>query len=482
MTPPASAVCARCARAGVKFATTWPEGRVCARCYQRATRIHGTCPGCNTTRLLPGLLDGQAACTDCTGIPKDFHCTRCGREDEPVRTGLCAHCCLADDLTLLMAGTDGVVNPALQPLFDALTTQRHARSARIWLIVNPETTRLIRGLATGELALEHETFTEHESPRRVAFLRELCIEHGLLPPVNLEIERFQAWTAAKIAPIHAEDGRLIRQYVRWVHLNRMHHLTETGGMRKGTILSAKQSTTVAIEFLTHLRDNDISPNDCAQTDIDTWLATGPTTRSLARGFVRWAIAHGHIPPVDFPYRIAKTFPILTQQQRLDHVRALVDPAAPLRSFERAAALLMLVYGQLLTRVARMQISQVALSENGVCLSITGDVLTVPEPFAQILRDHLADLPNSNTSAHRTNNWLFPGGRPGSHINQNTLMTLLRDAGIDLRHAKNASLRALVLELPAPVVADSLGYSYQVTDQHRQSAGARFTDYLANRPQ
>lgn len=281
-------------------------------------------------------------------------------------------------------------------------------------------------------------------------------------------------------PIHSDDSRLIRQYVRWVHLNRMHHLATTGGMRKGTVLSAKQSTTVAIEFLTYLRDARTPPDACSQAHIDDWLSTGPTTRSLARGFVRWAIANGHLPPVDFPYRLAKSFPILTQQQRLDHIRALVNPAAPLRPFERAAALLLLVYGQPLTRIARMQISQITTSEDSVTLSITGDVLTVPEPFAQLLRDHLADLPNTNTSAHRSNTWLFPGARPGSHINQSTLMSLLRDAGIDLRHAKNASLRALVLELPAPVVADSLGYSYQVTDQHRQNAGAQFTDYLGKR--
>lgn len=210
--------CARCDRTGVRIATTWPEGRICRRCYERATRIHGICPGCNTHRLLPGIIDGHPACAECAGIPKDFHCTRCGREDEPVRTGLCAHCCLTDDLTELMAGQHGSVSAELQPLFNALTTQKHARSARIWLIVNPDATTLIRDLAQGTLPLEHTTFTEHIHPGKVAFLRELCLEHGLLPPINLEIERFQAWAAHKVATIHTEDGRLIRQYVRWVHL------------------------------------------------------------------------------------------------------------------------------------------------------------------------------------------------------------------------------------------------------------------------
>ena len=52
----------------------------------------------------------------------------------------------------------------------------------------------------------------------------------------------------------------------------------------------------------------------------------------------------------------------------------------------------------------------------------------------------------------------------------------RDADIDLRGAKNAALRELVLQMPAPIVADSFNYSY--TEQHRRNAGAHFIDYLS----
>jgi hypothetical protein len=57
------------------------------------------------------------------------------------------------------------------------------------------------------------------------------------------------------------------------------------------------------------------------------------------------------------------------------------------------------------------------------------------------------------------------------------MNRLRERGIDLPGARNASLRALVLEMPAPIVADALNYSYQVTEKHRREAGATFTDYI-----
>jgi len=473
-------VCARCDRSDVRFATTWPEGSICQRCYQRATRIHGTCPSCNTQRLLPGLIGGTPTCTDCAGIPKDFRCSRCGREDEPDRVGLCAHCCLTDDLTVLLDDGTGRINEALQPLFAALTSQKLARSARIWMITNPTAKFLLRDIARGEASIAHETFTGHPQPTKVAFLRELFIEHGLLEPVHLEIERFETWLQKKLVDTTREQSRLIKQYARWIHVNRMQHLAQIGQLRKGTLLAARQSTTVALDFLQFLDQRAVPSKECSQADIDRWLSTGPTTRSLARGFVRWASHHGHLPSVDFPYRLAKTAPIISQNQRIELVKQTLDPEAPLSTADRIAALLLLLFGQPLTRIAAMKLSQIALDADSLTIHITDDVLAVPEPFASIVRQHLADLPNQNTSAHREQRWLFPGMKPGDHLNQTTIMNRLRDAGIDLRAAKNASMRALVLEIPAAIVADSFGYSYQVTDKHRRDSGATFSDYVKER--
>jgi integrase len=473
-------VCARCDRVDVRFATSWPEGRICQRCYQRATRIHGTCPNCNTPRLLPGFIDGRPACTNCAGIPKDFHCTRCGREDEPDRVGLCSHCCLTDDLTTLLDDGTGQINPALLPLFASFTSQKLARSARVWMITNPAAKNLLREIARRRAPLTHESFTGHDQPTKVAFLRELFIEHGLLEPVHLEIERFETWLHTKLAGAGPEHSRLVRQYARWVHINRMHHLAQTGRLRKGTLLSAKQSTTVALEFLRFLQQHAVTPRKCSQADIDRWLSTGPTTRSLARGFVRWASQHGHLPPVDFPYRLAKTAPIISQTQRMELLKQILEPGITLSPADRTAALLLLLFGQPLTRIAAMKLSQIAIETDSLTIRITDDVLAVPEPFASIVLQHLADLPNQNTSAHREQRWLFPGMKPGDHLNQTTIMNRLRDAGIDLRAAKNASMRALVLEIPAAIVADSFGYSYQVTEKHRSQSGATFTDYVNKR--
>lgn len=473
--------CARCAATGVTFATTWPEGSICRRCYQQATRRHGTCPLCATPRLLPGRIGDAHICTDCAGIPKDFHCGRCGREDEPVRTGLCAHCALHDDLTLLLDDGTGQIAPALIPLHTAITGQTHARSATIWLTNNPDATTLLRDLARGTQPLEHRTFTSHPHPRKVAFLHELFIEHQLLDPINLDIERFQTWLTAKLSSVPESDARTVTQYARWVHLNRMHHLAQSGKLTTGTILSARQSTTVALDFLSFLNDRDTTLSRCTQADIDQWLSDGPTTRSLARGFVRWAIEHHHAPQVTFPYRVARTEPILSQPQRLELIRLTLTDTTHLTDADRAAAVLFLVFGQPLTRISRMTPDQIECRGQMTVLRVTHDEILVPAPFDAVLLRHLDRLPHQTTAVHRGDpRWLFPGARPGQPINQRTLMKRLRNAGINLRAARNATLRALVLDIPAAIVADSLGYSYKIADKHRRNAGATFIDYINRR--
>ncbi|WP_136642203.1 hypothetical protein [Subtercola vilae] len=194
--------CARCDRSSVRFATTWPEGRICRKCYQTATRIHGTCPTC---RLLPGLTDGIPCCVDCAGIPKDFHCTRCNREDEPVRQGLCAHCCLTDDLTIMLDDGTGRINPALHVLFTALTTQEHARSARIWLIVNPDVTELLRALATGTAPLKHDTFTRHPSRRKSNSFATFSSNTASCPPTTGTSNGSPAGSNTKSVPQHRSN-------------------------------------------------------------------------------------------------------------------------------------------------------------------------------------------------------------------------------------------------------------------------------------
>lgn len=114
--------------------------------------------------------------------------------------------------------------------------------------------------------------------------------------------------------------------------------------------------------------------------------------------------------------------------------------------------------------------------HGLRLSLgEGHPAPVPEPFASLLTKHLASRPNMRTGSSSGSEWLFPGYRPGQHIHPNALLPRLREVGIDLL-ARNASLRALVKEVPAPLVAEMLRYSYQVTQKHATAAADPWSRY------
>lgn len=104
---------------------------------------------------------------------------------------------------------------------------------------------------------------------------------------------------------------------------------------------------------------------------------------------------------------------------------------------------------------------------------------MPGPFASLLTQHLTSRPNMRTGSSSGSNWLFPGYRPGKHIHPNTLMVRLRDVGINLLGARNTTLRALVTEIPPPLVAEMLGYSYQLTQKHAAVAAGTWQRYALN---
>jgi hypothetical protein len=60
------------------------------------------------------------------------------------------------------------------------------------------------------------------------------------------------------------------------------------------------------------------------------------------------------------------------------------------------------------------------------------------------------------------------------------MKKLRESGIHLLGASNATLRALVLTTPPPGAAQAPGYSTQITEQHARQAANPWATYPSYR--
>lgn len=476
--------CDRCSRAARKHRASWPEGRICGTCFTVAMRTHGTCPGCGTERMLPGRSASngdQPVCVDCAGITQDYRCSGCGTETERYRQKSCARCSLRNDLTTLLRvdESQGPETTAAK-LLAALCGAQRPESILTWLR-RKGVRELLERLATGDIHLSHVALDEEPNSPRVEHLRSLLTHHNLLPARDHYLALFERWLPIKLDDIDdPEIRRAVESFARWHHLRRIRTLSAEGKPTRGPVHSAKQEITETIKFLTWLKlTHGRTATSCVQADVDAWLADGPTTRHAIRTFFIWAVKNRTCTNITIGFRQAKTVPLLTQGQRLAMLKTCLTDNTDTLSY-RVAAVLLLLYAQPVVKIAAMKSTDVILTPEGLHLSLgDGDPAPVPEPFAALVTQHLASRPNMRTGSSSGSKWLFPGYRAGHHIHPDTLMDRLRENGINLLGARNASLRALVTEVPAPIAAEMLGYSYQVTQKHAASAAEPWARYPTN---
>ncbi|WP_329602627.1 hypothetical protein [Mycolicibacterium phocaicum] len=176
------------------------------------------------------------------------------------------------------------------------------------------------------------------------------------------------------------------------------------------------------------------------------------------------------------FRQAKTVRVITQDQRLAWIRELLIGDSESLPY-RVAGTLLLLYAQPLVKIAAIPMSRVLVAPDGLSIELGVTPSPVPQPFDQLLKEHIRKRPNLRTSGS-DNEWLFPGYRPGEHLHPGTVMLRLRQLGIDLLAARNTALRELVMQMPAPIVAEMLGYSDNVVHRHAELAAQPWSRYAA----
>ena len=185
----------------------------------------------------------------------------------------------------------------------------------------------------------------------------------------------------------------------------------------------------------------------------------------------------HTINVSIPARTPRSAPLITHQTRLDWLDRCLREQPDTLTY-RAAATLLLLYAQPLVRVAAMRCEQIISGPDGISILLGSEPAAVPSPFGELLIDIIGNRPNLQTGNTGTSPWLFPSTRAGQHLHPNTIMTRLRDLGIDLRGARNAALRELVQQVPPPIVASQLGYSPQIALRHAELAAQPNGRYAA----
>lgn len=477
------AECCRCSRRKYK-AATWPDGYVCRTCSDRAVRTRGTCPGCGQDRALPGLhlVDGSAICTTCAGFSQTFDCSRCGFEGKLLGGRLCERCTLTDRLTALLDDGTGRIRSALVPLFDLLVAMDKPRSGLAWLEMRRgqpgNASQLLRRVGLGQIPLTHDAFHELQPWRAAAHLEELLMTCGVLPAVDKYLCSFQRWLPGHLAGIaDPEHAKTIRLFATWRVLPRLRARAERSHITPSVRRGAAEQIKYATAFLQWIGERNSILASCGQIDVDAWYAENTEHgRTCLRAFLNWAIQSRRcrrtlsIPAMKVSRRAA-----LSEDERLDALgRLLTDTQIPMRL--RVAGVIVLLYAQPVSRIVRLSVDDVIRDGDTVLLRLGEPASPTPAPVAALLLEHIANRDNMNTATNPASPWLFPGRRAGQPFRPDHLSALLNEVGVPAAAARGAAIRQQLLELPAPVVADALGYHHNTTSRLRNETGGTWSRY------
>jgi hypothetical protein len=188
-------------------------------------------------------------------------------------------------------------------------------------------------------------------------------------------------------------------------------------------------------------------------------------RLSAVWFVLWAAQHGYCPAdLDVPYQESSdTRPTMDDQQRMALATRLLHDSA-LDASDRLAGCLVLLFGQITTHIARLQIDDMLIIDGSVALRLGRSPLRLREPLASLV----VALIGQARAAGRP--WLFPGmyQRP---MSTDRLRARLRAIGLRPALARNGARAALAADLPPALLADKLGLSITAAVRIHTIAGA-----------
>ena len=311
--------------------------------------------------MLPGLRDGVRICRDCAGITRDFSCLRCGTETGMASatrrslSRLCDPCAVTWTAARLLDDGSGAVAAPLKPLAEALAAAPSPAAALEWLD-QPHIRDLLTHLAAGKLALTHEALDGWPRPRAVFYLRDLLVSCGGAARRRQAAARVpgRGWTAAWRPWPGTRTCGCCASSGCGTSCPACAPGPPPGRCAPPPAQYARSRFIQAQAFLTWTADLGVRPSALTQAHIDAYYASHAShQREGVRAFLIWAAGHGHIPGhLDIPRQQPYAGQVITQQRRLDLLRRFAtDEAIPVRP--RAAACLMLLYAQPLSRILRL---------------------------------------------------------------------------------------------------------------------------------
>jgi hypothetical protein len=474
---PPPATCTECGRERPCVGARGPTP-LCSTCnHQQRTK---TCLDCGEPRPAARRVDGGVICGACDRRRGGTRggCRDCGTPARLV-TGRCPACRLLARIAALREHADPAAAATLEPFLAALAAAPNSDSMLRWL--HTPSLALLEGLLDGKVEITHTGLDgavgDVASARTVAFLRRRLVHHGVLERRDEHSIEFAHWLAHATAEIPSGPDRgHVRAYATW-HV--AHNLARRSGRTSWRDQKyARALVGEAIKLVLWLDAQGLALRDLRQDILDTWITDGATPRRLVRLFLAWLERRDVTPPLDIAWNTpGPPQAPLDDQVRFAVLRRLLhDQDADPR--DRLAGCLLLLYAQPLTRTAALRTTDVAVTPAGqTTITLARGAIVLPEPLGAIalaLRDQGLTATGEG--------WLMPGYKPGDHLSAERLRERLKPFGIPSRPGRHAALLALGARLPAPVLAERLGFDQSRAAQWVRAAGGTYAEYVALRTQ
>jgi hypothetical protein len=466
--------------------TILPHGRLCVGCRRRRHYHPQQCPGCGVVRPL-AYLDpaGRTVCAGCVGAASVFACTACGREDQPYGYNRCARCFLRERLTVVLTDPrTEAIHDQLVPVYDALMAGHRPQTTLTWLS-KPGTVApaVLRGLATGKLAISHDTF-RHQLPldRRHCYIRDLLAATGVLPPYAPAIERITPWLAQIAASLTPEHAEVLNRYAHWQVLRRMRQHAGAGTLTSCIVNGGRANITGAAQLLAWASEHNMMITELSQAHLEHYLTERPGGHQTATSFVHW-LGDSRINRTISLAAVPKAQPQVTMA---DHDRwrgvELLLHNNTINTHSRIAGLFLLLFAQPLNQILKMTHDQILDHGNGrVMVTFDTEPLQLPPGVAELLIDHKH---RNGCASYRVGDtrWLFPGRLPGRPLVTETVRHELVSHGIKPRASRSAALFSLAGQIPAPVLADLIGIGRNTATRWAALAAHDWSSYTRQRAQ
>ncbi|MFG3240002.1 site-specific integrase [Streptomyces sp. NPDC048157] len=467
-------ICGRTAPCMLSKLTGLPR---CGGCDRR----QGHCTVCGRMRGIHSGTADAPVCGPCTTPDAELWrpCPTCGQAERLHAPGPCPRCTLKQRLHEILGDSTGSIPSRLQPLHDALASTERAGTAMRWLSKGIVST-VLSDLGSGRRPLTHEALDELPEGKVVEHIRSVLVATGVLPKRDEQMVRLERHVKDLVTSHATTEGRkILHRYATWHLLRRLRRRSRGKDITHYQLSTARQHLRAAVYLLNWLEEQNLTLATCRQADLEHWMTSDNVLlRTEAGHFVRWSLAQKITRDLSFPaVRWNGPTQAMDDDARWNTARRLLHDDT-LKPEDRLAGLLLLLYAQWPAAISRLTVDHIEEADGAVRIHLGAVPVELPAPVAELALQQVA-LRRSHAVLARTDSpWLFPGGQPGRPISAWAMGERLRKLGIRLAEARSTALFQLATELPAAVLARTLGIDITVAVKWQRAAAGDWAAYAA----